>query len=147
MKTWVKVSLGCVAVLLGVPILLAVALWRMNETMCGNKILADVSAPDKQTRAVVFRRDCGVKTGFSTQVSILRGTDSLPNDPGNVFVADRLSTEALARARRVDVRWRSAARLDVRYDARLRINVSDTLVEGIKIRFVPVRPDVNQDAR
>jgi len=39
--------------------------------MCGNEVKARVSSPDGSREAVVFQRDCGATTGFSTQVSVL----------------------------------------------------------------------------
>lgn len=56
--------------------------------MCGNEILAEVPSPSGSHKAVVFQRDCGATTGFSTQVSILPQRKRLPNDSGNLFIAD-----------------------------------------------------------
>src|SRR5687767_14406824 len=107
MKTWAKVSLGCLAIVLAVPVLFAVAFWRMNDALCANDILSEARSPDGRARAIVFRRSCGATTGFSTQVSVVRGTEPLPNDPGNVFVADPLRSEAgSAPDPAVKVRWR-----------------------------------------
>jgi len=56
--------------------------------MCGNDVLQIVASPDKQVKAVIFERDCGATTGFSTQVSVLASGAKLPNDAGNVFSAE-----------------------------------------------------------
>ena len=59
-----------------------------TDSMCGNEIYQEIFSPDNEYKAVVFQRDCGATTGFSTQISILRATDELPNNPGNVFIME-----------------------------------------------------------
>lgn len=56
--------------------------------MCGNDIVAQLASPDKKHRAVLFQRDCGATTGFSTQVSILNERENLENSGGNILIAD-----------------------------------------------------------
>lgn len=56
--------------------------------LCGNDPLMAEVSPDQRHVAVVFLRDCGATTGFSTQVSILDAPANLPNEAGNVAVAD-----------------------------------------------------------
>jgi hypothetical protein len=56
--------------------------------LCGNTVERTVPSPAGQTKAVVFIRDCGATTGFSTQVSVLPSGEELPNDRGNVLVLD-----------------------------------------------------------
>ncbi len=54
--------------------------------MCGNEVKQTVASPSGKLAAVVFSRDCGATTGFSTQVSIIPLGRSLPNEAGNTFV-------------------------------------------------------------
>jgi hypothetical protein len=68
-----------------VPLLVAVVLAGCSD-MCGNEISQSVTSPSGSLKAVVFSRDCGATTGFSTQVSMLPETKSLPNEAGNVLV-------------------------------------------------------------
>ena len=56
--------------------------------LCGNELFQEVYSPDHAYKAVVFQRDCGATTGFSTQVSILNAASPLPDEAGNVFVMD-----------------------------------------------------------
>ncbi len=142
MITWAKVMLAAIVLMLGL-LLAGVRRWKVLSDLCGNEVLATTVAPDRRTRAVLFRRDCGATTGFSTQVSVLRDTVSLPNDPGNVFVADDDHGRASPQQGDgpvVKLRWLSPARLEVRYDARARVFVADTLVDGIQIRYVKTAP-------
>src|SRR6266550_3254126 len=55
---------------------------------CGNELLKEVASPNGRMKAVVFQRDCGATTGFSTQVSVFRRDQRLPNEGGNLFAAD-----------------------------------------------------------
>jgi hypothetical protein len=41
--------------------------------LCGNRVIETALAPDGKTKALVFERDCGATTDFSTHVSILDG--------------------------------------------------------------------------
>lgn len=58
------------------------------DKMCGNQILSSARLPEANVNVVVFERDCGATTGFSTQVSLIKEGEKLPNEPGNIFVAD-----------------------------------------------------------
>jgi hypothetical protein len=143
MKVWAKVALGVLGVVLAGTMLALFGLWAIARDMCGNEILAELPAPDNRHRAVVFQRDCGATTGFSTQVSVLRGSRSLPNDGGNVFIADTDHGRAPAGSRGgpvVDVRWIDNAQLEIGHDIRARVFTADSLVEGVKIRFVTITP-------
>jgi hypothetical protein len=56
--------------------------------LCGNDPIHAEKSPDGRYVAIAFIRDCGVTTGFSTQVSILKAPGRLPNEVENVFIAD-----------------------------------------------------------
>ena len=60
----------------------------VRREMCGSYVFEEAYSPDNTYKAVVFQRDCGATTGFSTRVSILRSSKELPNKPGNVFAMD-----------------------------------------------------------
>lgn len=55
--------------------------------VAGNTILSESPSPDGRFKAVVFRRDSGTTPGLTTQVSLLPATETLPNAPGNIFIA------------------------------------------------------------
>ena len=143
MKVWAKVTLGVVGVLLAGTTLALLGLRRIASDMCRNEVLADIPAPGARNRAVVFQRDCGATTGFSTQVSVLHGSRRLPNEAGNVFRADDDHGRAPAGpggGPTAEVRWIDNAQLEIRHDIRARIFSADTLVDGVKIRFVTIAP-------
>jgi hypothetical protein len=54
---------------------------------CGNDLLAQHLSPDMKRKVVVFTRNCGGTTPFSTHASIMDADDELPKDVGNVFGA------------------------------------------------------------
>src|SRR5262245_47820324 len=62
-------------------------LW-FDYSGCANTIVEEASSPSGAKRAVLFERSCGATTGFSSQLSIVAANIELPDDGGNVFVAD-----------------------------------------------------------
>ena len=81
--------LGIIAAVVVALIALAIgAFLYLAPDACGNEVLSEVVAPGGRLKAVVFERDCGATTGFSTQVSILPVAEALPNKAGNVLVVD-----------------------------------------------------------
>jgi hypothetical protein len=57
--------------------------------LCGNDEVVRVASPDAILEAVIFQRNCGATTDFSTQISIVARGASLPDSGGNTYVADR----------------------------------------------------------
>ena len=76
---------GTIAVLAGLGTL---ALSGLASGMCGNEIITVSTSPDGKWDAVLFERNCGATTGFSSQISLLRSGRELKNRGGNVYVAD-----------------------------------------------------------
>lgn len=57
-----------------------------SNDMCSNEIYSELLAPNNEQKAVIFQRDCGATTGFSTQISIIKSDSPLANEKGNVFI-------------------------------------------------------------
>jgi hypothetical protein len=144
MKGSVKVTLGVAAVLVVGMLVGGFAIWGLlARSQCDNAILTEVPAPDRRMRAIVFQRDCGATTDLSTQVSLLSGSRPLPNDGGNVFIADTDHGRAPAGPGGgpvVQVRWVEPRELEVHHDARARVFSADSLVNGVSIRCVAIAP-------
>ena len=142
MKPSVKLTIGIVGVLVAGMLVSGVAIWGLlARTTCENQVLAEIPAPNRRARAVVFQRSCGATTAFSTQVSLLPASRPLPEDGGNVFIADTDHGRAPAGPAGgpvVEVRWVKPAELEVRHDARARVFRADSLVTGVRIRFVAI---------
>ena len=107
-------------------------------------MIVRIPSPDTRYDAVVFQRDCGATTGFSTEVSVLRSRDSLPSDSGgNVFVADTDHGKAPAGpggGPGVDVRWISPDTLEIRRDPRTRVFRTATNLGGVHVIHVSNPP-------
>ena len=108
------------------------------DDLCGNKVLTDVASPDVHNHAVVFERDCGATTGFSTQVSILPAGRAIA-DGGNVLIVDDdhgRAPNGPGGGPSVAVRWIDARTVELRYDRRVQVFKQDTVRDGIQVRFV-----------
>ena len=110
---------------------------------CGNQELTGLASPDGRRRAVVFERDCGATTGFTTQVSVLAAGVALPDRGGNVFSSafGRDSTRGPVKGGPgggpwVHVRWLATDTLEVRYDARATAFTREPSVAGVAVLFV-----------
>lgn len=119
----------------------AYAVWEGLGGLCGNTILAEALSPDQRHKAVVFRRDCGATTGFSTQVSVIGAQEALPHASGNVFTADdnrgAVPTSAPG-GPMVQVRWASDVSLVVSYSVGARAYVQEAQVRGVRVMYEPL---------
>jgi hypothetical protein len=120
-------TIGMAAVLFaGLAALLFVGCSRLLEHTfdpCGNQVVQVIPSPDGKLKAVVFERDCGATTEFSTQVSILPAGDKLLNDGGNLFVADDhgAAPSGPGGGPRVGLAWTAKRQLLLRYDHSARV--------------------------
>ncbi len=114
---------------------------------CGNDILTEMRSPDGRLRFVVFQRDCGATTEFSTQVSIVTSDAGFLTAPtwlrstpsGNVFVADTNHGEAPSGPGGgpvVQVEWLGSNRLKIIHDKRARVFKSEQSVYGVSVGYV-----------
>lgn len=107
---------------------------------CANTIVSRVPSPDGRREAVLFQRDCGATTGFSTQISILNGSQQLTGG-GNAFSADDNHGAAQAESwggSWADLKWSTPDRLIVRYAAKSRLFKQDESVSGVQIVYQSV---------
>lgn len=131
--------------LLAVVLVVAVAAVAVEyvldgSEMCGNVPITETLSPGGAHRAVVFERDCGATTGFSTQVSVLPAGGKLPNDGGNVFVADTDHGQAPSGPGGgpvVEAVWLHEDRLLIRYHRRARVFHSEPRFGGVDLVYEP----------
>ena len=97
---------------------------------CANEVMQEAVAPDGTRRAVVFQRDCGATTWFSTQVAIVWGANELPDEPGNVFIADNHPETT-----QTEVRWLNSATLKVSTKALEGAHKAERYVRGVSVRY------------
>jgi hypothetical protein len=130
--------LGLAAVL----VIAYVGVTSLGRGMCANEQISSVDAPDHRARVVVFERDCGATTDFSTQVVILRRGEELGDRSGDVFVVDSDHGRAAAGPGGgpwVEATWTSPDSIVIRFDDQARIFHQSTIVGGIAVRYVGVR--------
>lgn len=107
---------------------------------CSNEIVARVASPDENREAVMFQRDCGATTGFSTQVSILEKGEPLLGS-GNTFRADDGHGAAKTGpwgGSWAEMEWLASDRLLIRYAAESRLFEQDESVSGVAISYEAV---------
>lgn len=108
---------------------------------CGNDVYAEVPGPENGLKAVVFRRDCGATTGFSTHVALLRMEDRLPAQPGNVFIADDDHGAARTLPQNVldlEVKWLSKDHLSISYPSKARVFLKKEELSGVSVEYHPL---------
>src|SRR5688572_31763376 len=96
--------------------------------LCSNDEVGRFASPDSKLEAVVFQRDCGATTGFSTQVSIVLKGSPLPDQGGNVFVADADHGRAPSASwggPPVNVAWSSRRTLKLGLDRKSQLPLAD----------------------
>lgn len=102
---------------------------------CKNSVHQQLLAPAGDLKAVMFTRECGATTGFSTQVSIVT-EESTPANGGNVLVLDdnhgRAPTDSSG-GLRVLLEWRGVDTLSITHDARARVFKAERLVQGVVV--------------
>lgn len=107
--------------------------------LCSNTIVTEIPGPKQNNKVVIFERNCGATTGFSTQVSILPYDDLLPYQGGNTFIVDTDHGEAPAAewgGPEVKVKWISSSKIELLYHKNARVFKSEKDVRGITIHIV-----------
>lgn len=122
---WIAL-LSIILLAVGIPIWLFLSL----PPLCGNDIVKDIHSPDGQHRAILFERDCGATTGFSTQLAIVGASAELPDGPGNVMIVDGSPRDS-----QWAIEWTDAETLTVRTQGHGRIFKNETNVKGIAIVY------------
>lgn len=118
--------------------------------MCGNEVLQEIPSPDNKLKAVVFQRDCGATTGFSTQLTILKINEKLQNTRGDVFSADTDHGKVPSGpggGPKIEVIWIGLHQLQVKYPQKARVYLSAKELkvstgifksEAIEITYSPI---------
>lgn len=105
---------------------------------CANEVIKEILSPNKNYKAVIFQRDCGSTTNYSTQISILEANEALSNKKGNIFVCDddhgRAPSDANGKIL-ILVEWKTNDSIYITYDSRTRIFSSRTYLSGISITY------------
>jgi len=104
---------------------------------CGNDVIARSPSPNGHRNAVLFDRDCGATTEFSTQVSIVNPGEG-PSGAGNAFRADDDHGVAVMghwEGPWAEMKWLAPDHLLIRYAAKSRIFAQESKVSGVQITY------------
>ena len=138
MPIWVKM-IWTAFVVITVTMALYIFLWiGALAGGCENDMLATIPSPSGGRKLVIFQRDCGATTGFSTQASLLPAHDRLRGS-GNVFIADADHGKAPSGpggGPQLSARWIGEDTLELRYHPQARVFRADSVQQGIFIRYV-----------
>jgi hypothetical protein len=107
---------------------------------CANSPISRADAPDGLHSAVMFQRDCGATTDFSTQISVLKQGHE-PSGGGNTYRADDDHGAAAAGdwgGPWAEMRWLAPDHLLIRYAAKSRRFEQQGKVSGVKISYQQV---------
>ena len=125
---------ACTALLLVV----AVGGYYLLGSMCANEVLAESPSPDGTFKAIVYERDCGATSDFSTQISVLRSWRSLSNSSGNAFVSDSnhgAAPSGPGGGPEVRLEWASPTDLIVSRHRLARVFLAEPQVGRVNIRY------------
>ena len=114
------------------------ALVYLLSGMCGNDPVAEFVSPDDTARLVVFQRDCGATTGFSTHASLLNSDARPPTSSGNLFVADTdhgIAPSGPGGGLELRVRWEGPRRLLLQHHVNARVFKAERHLDGVEVRY------------
>jgi hypothetical protein len=139
---------GVLFLVLAAGAVLGSGYWFFNAFLspasdCANQPLSRTPSPDGKLEAVVFQRNCGATTDFSTQVSVVPARQAVPNDAGNVWSGDSdhgQAPSAPGGGPEIHVTWRDSRHLRLAYDPRVRVfrSTRDVSVQAGIFRSVKV---------
>lgn len=107
---------------------------------CANSVIARTDEPTGRRSAVIFNRDCGATTSFSTQISVVERGEQ-PSGSGNTFRPDDDHGAADGGpwgGPWAEIKWLGPDHLLVRYASKSRIFLQDEAVAGAKITYEQV---------
>lgn len=94
------------AIIIGGIGIASYAVYDFFDSMCANEVFETNKSPDSKYNIILFQRDCGATTGFSTQISIIPMNKKLTNNGGNIFSTDGHPNENM-----IDINWLSPTKV------------------------------------
>ena len=144
MKSKLKTVFGCLVFIIIISsIFIGILFLRFKPNeICGNHIIDSKFSPNKKYKLLIFSRDCGATTGFSTQISIIDSNEILEQkDTGNVFIADDDHGKAKTKGEIINLntRWINNENLVIEYPKNARIYKNDDSEKGINIIYKEIK--------
>jgi len=138
MKSVFKI-IGILGVFVGIFLtVFAVIVFSSFPDMCGNRIIKKINSPNKRNTIVIFERDCGATTNFSTQISIIRKGKKLENEKGNLFSADSDNGKAEVNKYgiiKVQANWIDEKHILIKFDKNAQIYERKNSLNGISVTY------------
>jgi hypothetical protein len=106
--------------------------------MCGNQIIEEIPSPNKELKALIFTRDCGATSGYSTQLSIIENSDQLEDETGNTFILSDKVEDGLSfdnGGAKIEVIWTGDNSVTVYFDKRTEFTKQKEEIGDIKITY------------
>ena len=139
MRLWAKILLGIVIIVVLLVGYLFYGFYRFSEWECENQIVSEIPNPDKTLKAVIFRRNCGATTDFSTEISVLQISKSLPDHDGNIFTADTNHGRARSAAwggPEAKVYWETSRKLIIEHQIMARVFKAEKQIDGVVVEYI-----------
>jgi len=109
------------------------------QSDCTNNTINQFNSPNNRFIAVVFTRNCGSSTDYSTQVSILPFSEKLGDVSGNVFICDSNHKNSksynIYGGPEVSVNWLNENQMVIKYSRGSRIFLSNIVHGLITIQY------------
>lgn len=133
------IAIGSIVLMVGVPIFLFLFLAKsFGEGMCSNSFLYDVPSPSGTLKATVFERSCGATTGFTTHVSILQAREQVPDEGGNVFLADTdrgRAPSGIGGGPAVQITWLADHKARIEHHPLARLFKTEQSYQGVTVEY------------
>ena len=134
----VLATVGAISTLAGIAYVAGTGLLLLTfRTTCVDNVQSEWLSPSGKLKAIVYVRDCGATTGFSTKIAIVRPSATTPPySDGIVFSADNASFDPARPVVKPD--WVAENHLKLRYACDVELNQLTNFVENVHVQFEAV---------
>jgi hypothetical protein len=128
-RAWLFAAVGAVLIVVGIAAYeIFGAYHEIVAGLCGTIIRHVIPAPNATASAVVFERDCGATTNFSTQISIV--------PTGAVFSAEKHPAFFVVGGRHDLVpRWNGGTEIEIAVPQGEKVYRKESHVNGIEVTY------------
>ena len=117
-------------------VLLAIILSKCNIAGdCSNHLSSQISNAKGNFKIVKFDRGCGATTDNNIQLSVIKFSDSLPNESGNIFISESKVGANLDLDTSVQAHWVNDTTIIVTHDRDLGIFKKNTQVKKLTVIY------------
>jgi hypothetical protein len=105
---------------------LSYVLIRISENMCKSEIISTTPSPDASINAVVFERDCGATTNYTTEVALVHSEESPFSDDGDVVLI-------VSGRQNLNIKWKNGNNITITIPKYLELIRSEFGANGIMV--------------